>query len=42
MKRNQLFMSGFSGGRRQLSHQVADVGITASNIMSIEFLECED
>lgn len=27
------------GGRRQLSPQVADVGITASNIMSIEFLE---
>ena len=30
------------GGRRQLSPQVADVGITASNIISIEFLEHED
>lgn len=42
MKRNQLFMSGFSGGRRQLSPQVADVGITASNIISIELLEHEE
>ena len=30
------------GGRRQLSHQVADVGITASNIISIELLEHEE
>lgn len=29
-------------GRRQLSHQVADVGITASNIISIELLEHEE
>ena len=32
----------FFGGRRQLSHQVADVGITASNIISIELLEHEE
>lgn len=30
------------GGRRQLSPQVADVGITASNIISIELLEHEE
>ena len=30
------------GGRRQVSPQVADVGITASNIISIEFLECKE
>lgn len=30
------------GGRRQLSPQVANVGITASNIISIELLEHEE
>ena len=30
------------GGRRQLSPQVSDVGITASNIISIELLEHEE
>ena len=29
-------------GRRQLSPQVADVGINVNNIISIEFLECEE
>lgn len=29
-------------GRRQLSPQVSDVGITASNIISIELLEHEE
>ena len=30
------------GGRRQLSPQVDDIGITASNIISIELLEHEE
>lgn len=29
-------------GRRQRSPQVADVGINVNNIISIEFLECEE
>lgn len=29
-------------GRRQRSTQITDVGINVNNIISIEFLECED
>lgn len=30
------------GGRRQLSNQIDNIGITGSNIISIEFLEHEE
>lgn len=32
----------FFEGRRQRSTQITDVGINVNNIISIEFLECED